>query len=70
VITTLTPREAVFTIRDDGNGFDPSLLPDPRDPTNLERISGRGLLLIRTFMDKVEHNERGNEIRMTKRYGG
>jgi CheY-like chemotaxis protein len=59
--------EAVYTVRDEGPGFDPSQLPDPTDPSNLERVSGRGLLLIRTFMDEVYHNEKGNEITMIKR---
>jgi CheY-like chemotaxis protein len=59
--------EAVYVIRDEGPGFDPSILPDPTDPVNLERVSGRGLLLIRTFMDSVHHDEGGREIIMTKR---
>jgi CheY-like chemotaxis protein/anti-sigma regulatory factor (Ser/Thr protein kinase) len=66
VTVSLTPEEATFVVRDDGNGFDPALLPDPTDPANLERVSGRGLLLIQTFMDRVEHNPRGNEITMVK----
>ncbi len=56
----------MFVVRDEGQGFDPALLPDPTDPVNLERVSGRGLLLIQTFMDRVEHNARGNEITMVK----
>jgi CheY-like chemotaxis protein/anti-sigma regulatory factor (Ser/Thr protein kinase) len=63
----LSRLEAVFVVKDDGAGFDPASLPDPTDPTNLERVSGRGLLLIQTFMDHVEHNETGNQITMTKR---
>jgi CheY-like chemotaxis protein/anti-sigma regulatory factor (Ser/Thr protein kinase) len=63
----LSPAEAVYVIRDEGPGFDPAAVPDPRDPANLERASGRGLLLIRTFMDEVRHNERGNEITLVKR---
>ncbi len=67
VSVALTPREAVFIVRDEGEGFNPDLLPDPTDPANLERVYGRGLLLIQTFMDRVEHNERGNQITMVKR---
>ncbi len=63
----VTPAEATYTIRDEGKGFDPSVLPDPASPDNLEKIGGRGILLIRTFMDMVYHNESGNEITMTKR---
>jgi anti-sigma regulatory factor (Ser/Thr protein kinase) len=48
--------------------FDPGTVPDPTDPANLERIGGRGLMLIRTFMDEVEHNEKGNRIILRKRY--
>jgi len=67
VSTTLTRDNATFVVRDEGPGFDPSLLPDPTDPSNLERVSGRGLLLIQTFMDHVEHNEKGNQITLVKR---
>jgi anti-sigma regulatory factor (Ser/Thr protein kinase) len=66
----VTARESlgdvVYIVRDEGPGFDPSKLPDPTDPANLDRVSGRGLLLIRTFMDKVYHNKVGNEITMVK----
>jgi CheY-like chemotaxis protein len=63
----ITPDEAVYTVRDEGPGFDPSCLPDPDAPQNLEKIGGRGLLLIRTFMDMVQHNKLGNAITMVKR---
>jgi CheY-like chemotaxis protein len=59
--------EAVYVVRDEGPGFDPSTLPDPTDPANLEKTSGRGLLLIHTFMDEVNHSEQGREITMIKR---
>jgi CheY-like chemotaxis protein len=64
-----TPDQVRYLIRDEGPGFDPRQLPDPRDPANLERASGRGLLLIRTFMDEVRHNDSGNEITLVKRCG-
>lgn len=62
-------EQITVVIRDEGPGFDPSTLPDPTDPENLERAHGRGLLLIRTFMDAVSHNSRGNEITLRKRRG-
>ena len=55
-----------FTVRDDGAGFDPAHLPDPTDPAQLDKIRGRGLFLIRTFMDQVDFSDRGNEITMFK----
>ncbi|MEX2213306.1 MAG: response regulator [Phycisphaeraceae bacterium] len=67
---TLSSTEAVYVVHDQGEGFDPSAVPDPTDPGNIEKCSGRGLLLIRTFMDEVQHNERGNMITMIKRRDG
>ena len=67
VTARFSRQEAAFVIRDDGRGFDPLKLPDPRDPANLQKCSGRGLFLIRTFMDEVRFNETGNEITMLKR---
>jgi len=67
VIVKVGRADAVYIVRDEGKGFDPSQLPDPTDPANLDRIGGRGLLLIQTFMDAVSHNRRGNEITMVKR---
>jgi len=66
---TITRTEATFVVRDEGPGFRPGHLPDPTDPANLEKISGRGLLLIQNFMDEVRYNEAGNEITMIKRAG-
>ncbi len=57
---------ASFTIRDEGAGFDPSALPDPTDPDNLEKASGRGVLLMRTFMDEVTYNDIGNSVALIK----
>ncbi|MCA9624974.1 MAG: response regulator [Myxococcales bacterium] len=67
VQATMTHEAVTWVIRDQGKGFDPNTLPDPTDPLNLDRVYGRGLLLIRTFMDEVQHNEMGNEITMIKR---
>jgi DNA-binding response OmpR family regulator len=58
---------ARFSVSDDGPGFDASLLDRPVHPDDLSRIGGRGLLLIRTFMDQVTFNSHGNQIIMIKR---
>lgn len=68
VTARLSRPESIFTIRDEGPGFDPTRLPDPTDPANLESRTGRGLLLVRTFMDEVTHNATGNQITMVKRH--
>ena len=54
------------TIRDEGPGFDPDSLPNPFSEESLTRPSGRGLTLIRSFMDEVRFNDRGNEITLFK----
>lgn len=58
---------AEFCIRDEGPGFNRAALPDPTDPTNIERPCGRGLLLMQTFMNEVKYNAAGNEVTMIKR---
>lgn len=65
-----SPCKIEIQIRDEGPGFNPDLLPDPTLPENIFRPSGRGLLLIRTFMDEVAHNPTGNQITLVKRPGG
>ncbi len=70
VTARISRAEASYAIRDEGPGFDPSTLPDPTDPANLEKTTGRGLLLIRTFMDEVTFNATGNEITLVKRRKG
>lgn len=67
VMARMGRDQATLIVTDQGPGFDPSVLPDPTDPRNLENIRGRGILLIRTFMDEVFFNKFGNEITMIKR---
>jgi len=63
---TEAPDRVEYVIRDEGQGFDPSCLPDPTIPENLLEVCGRGVMLIRTFMDVVEYNEKGNQLTMIK----
>lgn len=63
----VTDDELRVTIADEGTGFDPGGVPDPTDDANLERPCGRGLMLIRAYMDEVEHSPNGNEVRLLKR---
>jgi anti-sigma regulatory factor (Ser/Thr protein kinase) len=69
VDSRLARDEAVFVVRDEGRGFDPTSLPDPTDPANLENLSGRGVLLMKTFMDEVVYNSTGNQVTLVKRGG-
>jgi serine/threonine-protein kinase RsbW len=67
ITAELTPQEASFTVEDEGEGFDITQIPDPCDPANLFRTSGRGVLLIYNIMDEVEYNAQGNRVKMVKR---
>jgi CheY-like chemotaxis protein len=67
VSVRVAPTSGTFTVLDQGPGFDPTKLPDPTDPANLEKVSGRGLLLMKTFMDDVSFNATGNQVTMVKR---
>jgi len=51
---------------DQGQGFDPMQVPDPRCDGNLFKPSGRGVLLIQAYMHEVDYNETGNAVRMVR----
>ncbi|HVS82227.1 MAG TPA: ATP-binding protein [Pyrinomonadaceae bacterium] len=70
VTAELSAHEAIFTVEDEGDGFDVREIPDPRDPANLFKSSGRGVLLIYNIMDEVEYSERGTRLKMVKRPQG
>ena len=67
ITADLSAKEARFTVEDEGEGFDVNAIPDPRDPENLFKTSGRGVLLMYNIMDEVAYNERGNRLTMVKR---
>ena len=54
-------------VEDQGEGFNPEDVPDPTLDENLELPSGRGLMLMRTFMSMVQYNEKGNRVTMEKK---
>jgi len=67
-----TPDDLVIVIRDQGKGLDESKVPDPLAPDNLMKTSGRGIFLIRSFMDVVEihPSQTGTELKMIKHVHG
>ena len=67
ITADLSAQEARFTVEDEGEGFRLNEIPDPTDPANLFKTSGRGVLLIYNIMDEVMYNERGNRLTMIKR---
>lgn len=67
ITADISPKEARFTVEDEGDGFDVTQIPDPLDPTNLFKTSGRGVFLMYNIMDEVKYNERGNRLEMIKR---
>ncbi|HMJ07500.1 MAG TPA: ATP-binding protein [Pyrinomonadaceae bacterium] len=67
ITAEVSKHEARFTIEDEGEGFDVASIPDPLDPQNLFKTSGRGVLFIYNIMDEVKYNDRGNRLTMVKR---
>ena len=58
-------------IKDQGHGFDPAKVPDPTEPENILKTSGRGIFLMRTFMDEVDWVARpdgGTTVRLVKKF--
>ncbi|MEK7723785.1 MAG: ATP-binding protein [Acidobacteriota bacterium] len=67
ICAEVSAKEARFTVEDEGDGFDVNAIPDPLDPANLFKTSGRGVLFIYNIMDEVKYNERGNRLTMVKK---
>jgi serine/threonine-protein kinase RsbW len=67
IAAEVSKHEARFTIEDEGEGFDVNNIPDPLDPQNLFKTSGRGVLFIYNIMDEVAYNDRGNRLTMVKK---
>ena len=58
----LTNNNVLFTISDEGNGFNYYSVPDPTLPENLEKEDGRGIFLMNSLADEVVYNDKGNEV--------
>ena len=61
-----TAADFVMHVSDQGDGFDDADVPDPTAPENLEKMSGRGLLLMRHYMDEVDFRDGGRTVVMRK----
>lgn len=66
VVAEVDDDRAAITIADEGDGFDPATVPDPTVDENLEKPCGRGIMLMRAYMDTVKFNKRGNEVCLVK----
>ncbi len=64
---SITSRQVEITIEDEGPGFKREAVPDPRLRRNIGRCCGRGLLLIESYMDRVEYSRGGRRLRMVKK---
>jgi serine/threonine-protein kinase RsbW len=67
---SIKDRTVSIRVEDEGSGFDPSTVPDPTDPANLLRPSGRGIFYMRQFMNRVEFSRAsggGTAVEMTRR---
>jgi serine/threonine-protein kinase RsbW len=67
VACKLSPSRLHIEIGDEGSGFNPANVPDPTDVAHLDAPGGRGILLMRNFMSRVEYNATGNRVVLEKR---
>jgi serine/threonine-protein kinase RsbW len=61
---TVENDEMVVTVTDEGPGFNPTNIPDPTRPENIEELSGRGVFLMTKLADAISFNEKGNSVTM------
>lgn len=69
VRVVLSRFHVVFSIRDEGPGFDPNTVPDPTAPSRIDKPSGRGLAIMRHCMNRVTFSRSGNQVTLVKRLG-
>ena len=68
VVLSLSDTLLRIEIADEGDGFDPASVPDPTDPEHLDAESGRGIMLMRNFMSRVEFSQGGSSVIMEKEH--
>ena len=66
IICKMSPHRLWIEVSDEGSGFNPECVPDCTDPDRLEIPSGRGIMLMRNYMNRVEYNDTGNAVVMEK----
>ncbi len=66
VVYTINPEQFDISIADEGIGFNPEEVPDPREECNLDRPCGRGVFIIRHFMTSVDYKQNGSIVVMSK----
>jgi serine/threonine-protein kinase RsbW len=62
----VNPQKITVRIADEGKGFDPNNIPDPTVPDRIALPNGRGLMLMRAYLDEVSFNETGNVVQLVK----
>ncbi|HAX93977.1 MAG TPA: ATP-binding protein [Bacteroidales bacterium] len=65
VVIEYIDNELRISVTDQGEGFDPSRIPDPTLPANIEELSGRGVFLMSRLSDAITFNEKGNSVTMS-----
>jgi serine/threonine-protein kinase RsbW len=55
----------IFTVQDEGPGFDPNSLPDPTAPENIDKVGGRGIFLMKHLCDEVKFSDNGRIVELT-----
>lgn len=55
----------IFTVQDEGPGFDPNSLPDPTAPENIDKVGGRGIFLMKHLCDEVKFSDNGRMVELT-----
>jgi len=61
----LKEKSLDITVKDEGPGFNPDIVPDPTSPENIENLHGRGVYLMSNLADSIEFNPNGNQVTMT-----